>query len=459
MKRVLGIAHNTALALLRSRVLLGELLLIVLAHLVLGATLSSDGQLGNELRIRLQYIGGTTLGIVLLTTLWISCGQIAEELRTRHLWLVRVKPVSAFQIWFGKWLGIWGCQILLLLLNAALLQLSIRATILRSDAPPTERVAVEQKLLSAHSAIRPASLVTAAMIKQKSDAYIEHLAPGTSYARAAVEATVRRELLAMAATVRSGQSRTWQLPATALNNRYRGPLLVQYRINMSPFDRRPVSGHWRLQAAGTNMSPRLPIRDLMDGNHIATFPAAMVAPLLQDNPASLRLTFENGGGEESATIMFDTLTPVTMLARTGGLVTLTLGSALASACLIGLIAAIGLTAGTFFTMPVASLFSFACLLAYVIAHVFDTDDLIGSPEDAMGLSGMLDASGTLLITAIRAGLAPIREINPVARLADGIAITWHDLLALGSLCLVGGPGLMGALGALRLSTRELADLS
>ena len=110
-------------------------------------------------------------------------------------------------------------------------------------------------------------------------------------------------------------------------------------------------------------------------------------------------------------------------------------------------------------MPVASLFSFACLLAYVIAHVFDTDDLIGSPEDAMGLSGMLDASGTLLITAIRAGLAPIREINPVARLADGIAITWHDLLALGSLCLVGGPGLMGALGALRLSTRELADLS
>ncbi len=458
MKRVFGIAHNTALALLRSRLLLGELLLILLTHLVLGTTLSSDGQLVNELRLRLQYIGGTTLGIVLLTTLWVACGQIAEELRTRHLWLVRVKPVSAFQIWFGKWLGLWGTQLLLLLLNAVLLQLTIRATILRSDAPPAERLAVEQQLLSAHRSARPASLVTPTMIKDATDAYIARLAPDTRYARAGVEATVRRDLLAQAATVRSGRSRAWDVQLPVRASRYRGPLLVEYRINMSPFDRRPLSAQWRL-ATPTRTSPPLAIHDLMDGNHVATFPPDVIQPLLQDNPSSLRLTFQNGEGDESATIMFDTLTPVTLLFRTGGLTSLTLGAVLASACLIGLVAAIGLTAGTFFTMPVASLFSLACLLAYVIAHVFDADDLIGSPESSTGLAGLLDASGTTLIAAIRTGLAPIHEINPVTRLARGLVITARDLLALGSLCFLGGPGLMGLLGALRLSTRELADLS
>lgn len=459
MKRVLGIAHNTALALLRSRVLLGELLLIILAHVVLGATLSSDGQLANEVRIRLQYIGGTTLGIMLLTTLWISCGQIAEELRLRHLWLVRVKPVNAFEIWFGKWVGIWGCQFVLLLLNAAMLQLSIRTTILRSGASEGERTAVEQQLLSAHRATTPPSLVTRAMIRQEAAGYIDRLAPDTTYERAAVEATVRRELLAKAATVRSGHSRTWPLPATVLSHSRKGPLLVKYRITMSPFDRRPVSGHWRLQGAAASPAIRIPVKELLDGNHTASFPREQITPLLEAGADGLRLTFENGGTEESATIMFDTIVPVTVLSKTGGLLTLTLGAALASACILGLIAAMGLTAGTCFTMPVASLVSLACLLAYVIAHVFDADDLINSPEESVGLAGLLDNSGTMLISGIRAALVPIHEINPVTRLAHGIAITARDLLTLGALCLVGGTGLLGALGARRLSTRELADLS
>ena len=112
--RIMSIAQLTFRETVRSRLLLS--LAVALAFVTIGMPmiLKGDGTPAGLAQMTLYYTLGTAFGILAVASLWIACSRISGDIRIRTMQLVRVKPVCAWQIWLGKWLG-------LLLLNAILL--------------------------------------------------------------------------------------------------------------------------------------------------------------------------------------------------------------------------------------------------------------------------------------------------------------------------------------------------
>ena len=51
-----------------------------------------------------------------MATLWLSCGTLARDVEECQMQMIVVKPISRWQVWLGKWLGILGLNALLLTL-------------------------------------------------------------------------------------------------------------------------------------------------------------------------------------------------------------------------------------------------------------------------------------------------------------------------------------------------------
>jgi ABC-type transport system involved in multi-copper enzyme maturation permease subunit len=49
-----------------------------------------------------------------LATLWLGCGTLARDVEECQIQVVAVKPISRWQIWLGKWLGIMSLNAVLL---------------------------------------------------------------------------------------------------------------------------------------------------------------------------------------------------------------------------------------------------------------------------------------------------------------------------------------------------------
>src|SRR3954465_13489002 len=117
MKQLSGIAGLTWKAAFRFR------LFWVLAFLLLGSViglpllLKDDQTARGFIQLLLTYNLTVITTLLGLSTLWLACGTLARDIEECQMQMVAVKPISRWQIWLGKWLG-------LLALNAALLLIS-----------------------------------------------------------------------------------------------------------------------------------------------------------------------------------------------------------------------------------------------------------------------------------------------------------------------------------------------
>ena len=109
-----AIAKQTLKAAVRYRFVF--VLAITLLVIVFGLPLivKSDGTAKGLVQLVLTYTLGATTALLGLASLWMGCGTLAREIEDNVMQMVAVKPITRWQIWFGKWIGI-------MLLNASLL--------------------------------------------------------------------------------------------------------------------------------------------------------------------------------------------------------------------------------------------------------------------------------------------------------------------------------------------------
>ena len=109
-----AIAKQTLKAAVRYRLVF--VLAITLLIIVFGLPLivKSDGTAKGLVQLVLTYTLGATTALLGLASLWMGCGTLAREIEDNVMQMVAVKPITRWQIWFGKWIGI-------MLLNASLL--------------------------------------------------------------------------------------------------------------------------------------------------------------------------------------------------------------------------------------------------------------------------------------------------------------------------------------------------
>src|SRR5580704_9692637 len=91
--------------------------LLLAAVIGLPLMIKDDGTAAGFAQILITYTLGAITSLLGLCTLWLACGTLARDVEECQMQMVAVKPISRWQIWLGKWIGI-------VLLDAALLALA-----------------------------------------------------------------------------------------------------------------------------------------------------------------------------------------------------------------------------------------------------------------------------------------------------------------------------------------------
>ncbi|MBN1557694.1 MAG: ABC transporter permease, partial [Lentisphaerae bacterium] len=157
-RAVPAIALLTLRAAVRSRLVAALIVLLLATAAGLPLTLEGDGTAAGRVRILVVYTlgaGGFLLGVA---TLWAACGAVAQDIEARTLRLTAVKPVRAFEIWLGKWLGLVGLNALLLGAAGGMVYGMLQWHLLAGGLTAPDRRELDRDILVARREVRPLSV-------------------------------------------------------------------------------------------------------------------------------------------------------------------------------------------------------------------------------------------------------------------------------------------------------------
>jgi hypothetical protein len=263
---------------------------------------------------------------------------------------------------------------------------------------------------------------------------------------------VRREQLGLRSTIAPGAAKQWQLvlsdtlPAAS-------PRTLRVRVSPAAGEAAPITGTWRINRAGSPATLETALQGYANGvGHIA------IPPELARPGARLDVTYRNGEGPDAGTVVFDIERGIELLVRTSGFAANLIRALLVVFCCLALICAIGLTAGSVFSFPVAAFCASSLVLLALTGHTFVTAQTGASmllapqaaPRDAIRFVG------EALIRGLEHLAAPVVGQKPLALLSDGVLISWARVGSTAALLLGAYAVPLALLAASVLRRRELA---
>ena len=348
MNKVLAIAGIAMRNAVRSRVVAVLLLLLLVAILALPLTIKGDGTLTGAVQVLLRYTLGAVTIILSVATLWAGCAAIATEIQDRQVHLIVTKPVHRLELWLGKWLG-------LVALNAVLLTLAGGVTygLLRWNLRPERLAAREQQqlreeILVARRRVRPDPFpIEETAQKIFTDQQRRGELPAHQPADQVLEA-IRQTLTRQANSIPPGFAvrYVFRLPRLPAADR---PLILRYKFASSATDNNPVA--CMLVAGAPDRPDRMQREEFTapGGVHSVAIPRALLAAdrtltvdIANIDPRPVTMVFTPGEGVE-------------LLAYEGTFAGNLARALLVTLCQLGFLAALGVTLGSLFSLPVAAL--------------------------------------------------------------------------------------------------------
>jgi len=446
---------------------------LILAVLGLPLTIKGDGTLAGQIKIILYYTLGLSTVILGVATLWASCGAISQEVESKQIQLVTVKPVSAFEIWLGKWLGLLVMNTVLLFTVGLIVWFLVYWNIRSADKNAREMGIVREELLAGRRLILPRDTLDEE-VRERYHAMMNSGMITTNVARDEVLASIRKDLLAAKTVVGPGAAKRWilDMPDYLKDAGKEGkPVTLQIRFSPVRRGNNAVCGEWSM---GTERKPvlfNMVTNVSMDGTYQFTVP---VTPSLMDSIMEDPVTngssrghtmiveYRNGTGSESRTVVFDRKQGIVLYVRESGFEANLIRSMLVILCRLALLAALGLTAGTVFSFPVATFSAFSLILLSVIIHYFifllatDTGSCCAEHASAIDEESIGRKIAEQAAKGVDVVLAPVMRRDPVDLLSEGELVSWGDVGKALLLMVIVYPALFGFAGVLLLRRRELA---
>ena len=453
MNKVLALALLALRNAMRSRLVFLLLLLLVAAVVGLPLTVRGDGTVAGQVQILVRYTLGAVLWILALTSVWAGCAAVSLEIQSRRLHLVATKPVHAFQVWLGAWLGLLALNAVLLLLGGfaswLLLHRSLRERMKEANA----RAELEQHILVARRLIpaQPVDVEAAAQRRYR-DLQAQGTLPADRPASATIEA-IRQVLLQQAFMVPPDGQHRWSFPAPARLPPGR-PLLFRFRYASSQMGPERITGLWRVQRGMRGRA-----REQITEAAALSPQTFQVPPEGLDGEGPLYVDFINRH-PDPRTILFGPADGLELLVYEGRF-----GPNYARTLLIlwtqlAFFSAVGVTAGCLFSMPVAAFLSLFVLFIAQAAGAIQS--LAGRPAYYVYGHGT-KAAGPLLHLMLKLAygglysfVRPMRLPPVLDAVSTGGLVPWtevgHLLLTQGLLISL----MLGAAAATVLRRRELA---
>jgi len=441
VKAIAAIALLALRNALRSRVILVLFLLLLTAGVLLPLTLRSDGTPDGLIRIHLAYTLGIASFLLTLSTLWAGCAALSQEAEDKTLQLLIVKPVPRLSIWMGKWVALLVINALLLALVGVTAAVTLQMKLRRAEGDPAALALARKTTLAS---LQPLRAALPDIEKEVQAAYDDLRAQGPlppEMTQASVFASLRRTVLARHYSVAPGASHSWSfaLPHPSDNP---ASLMIQYKCDSSVPGAADVHSTLSLQVAGMTVT--------REG---LAMPGTVQTVLFSNIPpeaSTANVTLLNHGTHD-ATLFFDPAEGL-ILRQPMGTFTGNYLRALGQLYLrLALFAAIGVTLGTLFSMPVATFITLVLLLILQLstfvsaAAQVDRADFVakvapfgatghthGDAEDAPDQPSILArGAANLLFIAYRGTyltLRPLLEDRSLEDLSTGTFIPPRDLL-------------------------------
>lgn len=234
MRQIAAIALLALRNVFRSRIVLVLSALLFAAAFLLPLGIRSDGTPEGLIRLHLAYTLGIASFLLALATLWAGCAAVSQEADDKTLQLLLVKPVPRLRIWLGKWLALLLMDALLLALVGAAALFTLRRQLQHGGFEPAALAAAEQTVLSARETLRAPLPDVEADVRAE---YARLRAAGAipaAAAESAVRDSLRRAELARRYSIAPGAERIWTFARpSAAGWRRAPPLAVQFKADSS----------------------------------------------------------------------------------------------------------------------------------------------------------------------------------------------------------------------------------
>ncbi len=453
MRRVLAIAFLAMRSAVRSRVVLVLLGMLLLTIVGVPLTVRGDGTLASEVQILLRYTLGLTTIILSLATLWAGCAAVSLDIQGRQLQLVVTKPVRRGEIWLGKWIGLVGMNALLLLFSGAatyglfLWKLRPAGLTAGQQAQLRQEVLVARRLVAAE----PVNVEDLAR-RQLEEAIRNDQLPAGIPPEEALKA-YREQALGQEFSVAQGQKRQWRfrVPPGAETAE---PLLIRFRFSSSQVGLNAVAGRWEVRRESS------PAGFVQTVESISESPQSLMVPasaLKGDGP--LIVEYANVSPRPIVAV-FSPEDGVRLFLH-GERFELNLGRALFMIlCHLALLSAVGVSAGSLFSMPVAAfvaLFVMIVILAAGFIQSMASQDVL-FVEHGQALEGptFADHFFRVFFRVMSVAVRPLQAPDPLDLLATGQLISGAWIARVFVFQGVLYAAALGLLSAWILNRREVA---
>jgi len=454
MQPLLAIAWLTWKAAFRFRLFLVVAVLLLGAVVGLPILIKDDGTARGFTQIVLTYTLSSITALLGLSTLWLACGTLARDIEDCTLQVVAIKPITRWQIWLGKWLGIMS-------LNAALLGISgigiysllqVRATRL----PAAEQKILRSEVLVSRGSVKPAN--HAREIQEETDRLLrERLQqnPGLNASILEARKQILEQVKAEYQIVPPDWAHEWHVDLSSAQDLARGQP-VHLRIKFNAADKTAsgtFNGIWRVGEPGKTPLWHSEVMSLApDTFH------EFEAPANYDGNGVLTVTFANAN---NTALLFPLEDGLEVLYRQGGFgLNFARGLGIIF-CWMALLATLGLASASFLSFPVAAFLSLGVLTLALssgtIAGAVSDGTLVGfdSANSRMGHSPV-DLVAIPLFRAVLGLINLAKNFSPIDSLSTGRSVSWGELArAFGQIVVLLG-GIIGLAGIFVFSRRELA---
>lgn len=450
MQRCLAIAFLTWKAAFRFRLFWVLAILLLASVVVLPLLIKDDGTARGFTQILLTYTLSVITGLLGLATLWLACGILAKDIDECQLQMVAVKPISRWQIWLGKWLG-------LLFLNLALLTVagaSVYGLLYyrASRLPASEQAVLHREILVARASLKPPAVDLDAEVERFVERRLRQT-PVPPSEQPALRQKARELVEAAQQVAPPGYARDWTLDVGLRRALLKDePLFVRFRFYVAQTNATGTYVTTWQFGASTNAV----VRDLKlaaEAPHEFQIPANLF-----DEQGRLFVRMWN---REPTTLVIPIEDGFEVLYREGGFALNFIRGLLVIACWLALLAAIGLAAATFLSFPVAAFFAgsllFVVLSSGTLAESVAEGTVLGTDhETGAGGVAWIDVPLIWLFSGMLKVINLVQGFSPVEALSTGRSISWLQVLqAIAQIVLLMG-GLAAAAGMTILTRRELA---
>ena len=418
LAKILAIAKLTIRSAIRFRLvtvivpLLGAIL-ISLPHLI-----KHNGTAEMLTQVVLSYSLGLIIFLLGLLTVWLACASLAKEIQECQMQMIVVKPIARWQIWLGKWLGITT-------LNAGLLAIcgTVVLTLLYSESrslSDEERKLLGEKVLVARGGLieAPPDLsddierIFNERVARDGVASLDH-----EYVREKVE----EEVWALNQIVKPNHLRRWKIDFEWRHRLVSGsPLHLRVKFYAAQV---ADSGHyptlWIVGDPNTGMF----WRQELDLSPVAFHEIAVPAGLISSD-GTLHIECRN---YTEASLIFPVDESLEVLFPEGSFLFNYIRSLSVILLWLSLLAALGLTAASILSFPVASFFVFALLIVLFSGNLFSAiveEGTVSGVDDETGKASWTQFDWFLvpIFASVLEVINTVQAISPIESLAAGRSI-------------------------------------